>query len=321
VLITGACGLLGAHLTAALSRGYRVTGVDRHPWWGDQPVELLIRELSAPGVVPDLIRSITPEMLIHCAAMVDVEACERQPELAFACNAGLTRTLVRSVGPDCLFVYISTDSLFHGTAPFVTEAEAPSPKTAYARSKFQGEQEVAQATPNHLIVRTNVYGWSSSRKETSAEWLYRCLHSDERIRLFTDIFFTPIYVVDVVERLSRLLESGFRGLIHLAGRDRVSKYEFGSLLAAAAGFRMQHVQRASVDRSGLTALRPKEMSLSSQRFQSVTGLDLPGCLEGLQRFLVDRERPLNARVAGLEVTAGRLPPREAMRPSVPSVTE
>lgn len=296
VLVTGAAGLLGAHLMAACSRQHDVVGVDRHPWWGDQPMRMLLADLSEPRRIEEAVSFASPEVLIHCAALVNVDACERDPDEAYALNAQLTRALLGAVSPRCLVVYISTDGLFDGHALNVDEQEPPSPLTVYAKSKLQGEWEVRQAAKNHLIVRTNFYGWSSGRKETAAEWLYRSLETGKPVTLFNDFFFSPIYVIDFAERLMRLIDSSHRGLVHLAGGERVSKYQFGELMAGAAGCSMANVRQGSIDDARLAAPRPKDMSLNSSLFSRVTGMDVPGCLAGLRRFLHDRTRPLSERV-------------------------
>jgi dTDP-4-dehydrorhamnose reductase len=298
VLVTGACGLLGAHLTAALGAGgYDVVGLDRHPWWGDQPANVHICDLTMPGLITDMVESVRPDVLVHCAAMVNVDACEQNPALAYSYNADLTRRIARAAPAHCLVVYLSTDGIFGGNRAFATEEHLPLPRTVYGRSKLQGEWEVQLATDNHLIVRTNFYGWSSGRKQTSAEWLYDALKRGEPITLFDDFFFTPIYVVDFVERLQGLIERRHCGIVHLGGRDRVSKAAFGALMAEAAGLSMQHVRRGSINDAPLLASRPKDMSLDSGRFVSLTGLALPDCAASLSAFLRDRERPLSARGA------------------------
>jgi dTDP-4-dehydrorhamnose reductase len=280
---------------AALSRRHNIVGIDRHPWWGDQPVEVCTGDLASHKFIADTVTRVAPDVLIHCAAMVNVDACERNPALAYACNAGITRDLARAVSPDCLFVYITTDGIFKGDAPFATEELLPCPRTVYGRSKLHGEWEVELATKNHLIVRTNFYGWSSGRKRTAAEWLYHALETGQPITLFDDFFFTPIYMLDFVERLELLIEGGHRGIVHLCGGERVSKYDFGALLAKLAGLSMESVRRGSIEDAGLAAPRPKDMSLSSERFRRLTGVDVPGCMAGLRRFLADRGRTLSAR--------------------------
>ena len=150
--------------------------------------------------------------------MTNVDACERDPALAYASNADITRDIARAVPAGCLLVYIATDGIFVGDSPFATEESLPCPRTVYGRSKLHGEWNVKQATDNHLIVRTNFYGWSSGRKQTFAEWLYHSLDRGQPITLFDDFFFTPIYVVDLVVRLRLLIEGGHRGTFHLCGK-------------------------------------------------------------------------------------------------------
>lgn len=297
VLVTGASGLLGAHLVAMLSRHYDVVGVDRHPWWGEESQELLLGDLEAPEFLRKTIAAVSPQMLIHCAALANVDACEQDPARAHASHVLLTRRLVRSVPASCFVVYLSTDGVFQGDAPLMTEEHAPSPRTVYGRSKLEGEREVALATSNHLIVRTNFYGWSSGRKKTAGEWLHRVLETKQPVTLFTDFFFTPIYVVDFVERLARLLEHPYRGVIHLAGRDRLSKHAFGLLMAETGGFSTEAIRPGSLDEMLLAAPRPKDTSLSSARFIQLTGMDTPDGRSGLARFFADRHRPLSARCA------------------------
>ncbi len=295
ILITGAGGLLGAHLIALLSRGHRVAGTDRHPWWGDQPATLIPGELADPSFLEELIRKTQPDCLIHCAAITDVDLCERDPALAAAMNADVTRRLVRAVSPGCRFVYISTDGLFQGDKPMVTEEEPPRPRTVYGKSKGQGEREVRLAGKQHLIIRTNFYGWSSGRKKTFGEWLYEGLRAGTPITLFEDFFFTPIYVSDLAENLAVLIEGGHQGIFHLGGRDRLSKYQFGKMLAEEAGFSLDSVRVGSLDRADFMVARPKDMSLDSGRFFRATGIPPPEARAGLIRFLKDRGRPLSRR--------------------------
>ena len=302
ILVTGASGLLGSHVLSFFSGRHEILGADRNPAWGDRPARLEQGDLTDPGFAQGVVRRFEPDLLIHCAAMADVDGCERDPARADLYNARMTRHLVTAVSPRCLVVYISTDGLFRGETPFTTEETPPSPRTVYGRSKLAGEREVRQATENHLILRTNFYGWSSGRKKTAGEWLYQALRDAAPITLFDDFYFTPIYIVDFIERLEALLETGVKGTFHLCGRDRVSKLEFGIRMAELAGFPRTGIRPGSIRTAGLLADRPADMSLDSGLFRRVTGLGVPGCEEGIRRFLRDREIPLSRR----------FPPRSAV---------
>jgi dTDP-4-dehydrorhamnose reductase len=299
VAITGACGLLGAHMAAALSLQHRVVGLDRHPWWGERPIHLHSGDLADADVRARFLDDAQPEVFIHCAALVNVDACEERPELAYRVNGDLTGLLARAVPRNCTFVYVTTDGVFRGDQPLQRETDLPCPRTVYGRSKVHGEWEAALATPEHLIIRTNFYGWSSGAKMTSGEWLYRALTRHEPITLFDDFWFTPIYVVDLVERILALVAARQRGIFHVVGGERVSKFDYGVQLAQAIGLQLTAARRGSIETASLRAPRPRDMSLDSAATVAATGLPAPGCAEGLRRFIADRGSSLEARVAHL----------------------
>ncbi len=307
ILVTGAAGLLGAHVAAALAPAHDVVGCDRHPWWGDEPLRMIRRDLLAPGAAAGVMAEVQPRVLVHCAAWVDVDACEQDPERAMARNAHLSGALARGAPPGCLMVLVSSDSVCQANGAGATEQDPPAPMTAYAKSKLAGERLVQAAAPEHLIVRTNFYGWSSGRKRTFGEWLYGALERRTPIRLFTDVRFTPIYAADLARRVARLIERGARGVVHVAGNDTVSKFQFGMLVARAAGLSAEAVTPSRLAAGRLAAPRAQDTSLASGRCEQLLGLPAPGCAEGIERFVRDRARPLSRRVSAREEAAQPAP--------------
>lgn len=297
VLVTGASGLLGSHLLVGSGGADEVVGIDRNPWWAGRSRDVRIGELTEEDFVDAVLEEVTPDLLFHCAALTSVDACERDADRALRVNGELTGRLARRAADlGALFVYISTDAVFRGDRPDKSEDDFPDPPTAYGRSKLLGEELTADAGGRWLIVRTNLYGWSSGRKTTSAEWMYGALESGEPVILFDDFWFNPIYCVDLVGYLWTLVEGGHTGLFHVAGRDRVTKYDFGMALAAAAGLSTDNVSRGSVRDAGLAAERPPDLSLSSDKYRRVTGRDLPAMEAGVRRFVEDRGRGLDDRL-------------------------
>ena len=297
VTITGASGLLGAHLAAAFREHHEVIGIDRNSWWGDWPLALLRGELQDASFVEEAISRSQPNVLIHCAGTVNVDACEKNPAQALEDNRGITQRLLHSVSPDCLFVFISTDSVFSGNSRLSTEDHPTSPVNVHARTKLEAERAVSQH-PQHLIIRTNFFGWSSGRKKTAAEWLYGALDRQEPITLFDDFFFTPIYAVDLSTILFRMIQRDARGLFHVAGADRVSKYEFGTVMAHGMCASIANVRRGSIADMPLGAPRSSDISLSSGKAERFLGTPMPRCHDGLTRFLSDFKKPLSERFRG-----------------------
>jgi dTDP-4-dehydrorhamnose reductase len=302
VAITGATGLLGAHIAAALAAKHRVVGFDRHPWWSSSNVKIHQGELADPDQRAAFIADADPDLFVHCAAMVNVDACEERPADAYFANGVLPGLLARALRPDAVFVYVTTDGIFSGDSPMMRELDLPCPRTVYGRSKLHGEWETALSGRQHLIVRTNFYGWSSGSKQTSGEWLYSALAERRPTTLFDDFWFTPLYVAELVERIFALLEVRARGTFNVAGADRVTKLEFGRLLAQEAGLSMDSVKAGSIGAATLRAPRPRDMSLDGSQTARVSGLPAPRCVEGIRRFVSDRGRSLEKRVEHLGLT-------------------
>ena len=294
IAITGASGLLGAHLVAGLMTKHEVFGLDRHAWWGERNLPFFMGDLLDPAFLDVAIPACQADVLIHCAGTTDVDGCQRDPAQAMKFNAGLTRDLVRRIPESCLFIYISTDSVFSGNSSFWKETDAPSPCNVHGSTKLEGEREAAKHS-RHLILRTNFYGWSSGRKKTSAEWMVNALKNGDAITLFDDFFFSPIYVADLVQLVSGMIDRESSGLFHAVGHDRVSKYEFGEMMAEAMKVPMSNVKKGSLSDAKFFAPRSSDISLCTMKISTEMKREVPGCRAGIERFLADRSKPLEKR--------------------------
>ncbi len=128
VLITGASGLLGLNfaLQAAGNARYAVTGVVHHNALAGVPFSVLQADLARPGAVAELLELTRPELVIHCAALANLEACEAQPELAWRLNAGVPGDLAAATAQAGIkLVHISTDAVFDGQAEITKRKTGP----------------------------------------------------------------------------------------------------------------------------------------------------------------------------------------------------
>ena len=159
-LVTGASGLLGLNLAMAVDgKEHQVFGVANTTpmrWVGFKSLQV---ELTEPGAVERLLDEIAPEVIIHCAAIANVDDCEAKPELAQEVNARLPGKIAAAAASRHIkMVQISTDAVFDGQKGSYTESEVPNPLSVYARTKLDGEQAVLEANPSTLVARVNFYG-------------------------------------------------------------------------------------------------------------------------------------------------------------------
>lgn len=285
LLITGATGLLGANLVRQAARPYEVTGWARS--WANVPpgracccVDLTDRELTLEG-----LQELRPEVMIHCAAMTDVDRCENEPAAARIMNVDATRTLAEwSAQHGCHFVFISTDSVFDGQSGNFSEEERPAPVNEYARTKQGAEEAVRACRSDALILRTNFYGWNFKEKASLGEWMLEKLAGRERLTAFTDVRFNPLLVNDLAKIIFDLIARRAAGVFHAGARNECSKYEFALMLAEIFDLDASEVLSISIGDSALRAARPRNSTLKIEKLTRYLGREMPSVEEGLRSF-------------------------------------
>lgn len=241
-----------------------------------------------------LFADLRPDAIVHCAAAANVDWCEENPKEAEAINVQATATLASIAATlHASFIYVSTDSVFNGNNGNYVESDKPAPLNVYARSKFAGEQETLRCNPSAAIVRVNIYGWNAQNKQSLAEWILGRLEDGQEVPGFTDVYFSPILVNDLAPILLAILQQKLSGLYHVAGAERISKFEFAKKLAAVFGFDPAQITPCHVKDMKLRAKRPLDISLNTEKIEGALGLAMPNVDAGLTKFreLRDRKYP------------------------------
>jgi len=271
-LITGASGLLGLNMALYLANQHEVIGVVHQNVLKGVPFRVLQVDLANPQNIERLIMNTQPDVVVHCAAMANLDVCERQPELAKRVNAELPGRLAQACrAGGARLVHISTDAVFDGTKGNYRETDPVNPIGVYARYKLMGEEAVLAADPDALIARVNFYGWSLSGKRSLAEFFFNALSSGQTVRGFTDIFFCPLHVNDLIRILLILLEKNASGIYHVVSSECLSKYEFGRRLAEQFHFDSSLIQPSSWREAGLQSARSPNLTLNVDKLTALLG--------------------------------------------------
>jgi dTDP-4-dehydrorhamnose reductase len=291
ILVTGASGLLGmAVVLRARELGYEVAGLFHKHSIQVGGVGCWSLDLADTQASETLIRRLRPTTIIHCAAATNVDWCEENPVLAEQLHVSASAHLARIAGElGSRLVYVSTDSVFDGGRGNYSENDATTPLNVYAASKLRGEQETLRNYSKALVTRVNIYGWNGQNKESLAEWILHRLERGEPVPGFTDVYFTPVLVQDLAEILFCMLERNLQGLYHVAGSERVSKYEFARRIARVFALNELLVTPSTLASAKLRAPRPADTSLSTSKVAQALSRTMPNLHEGLQRFRELRE--------------------------------
>ena len=234
-------------------------------------------------------RHFDPDVVVHTAAMGDVDACERHPEVAHRVNTQGTEAIARAaVAVGARLISISTDQVYDGVKGQYDEADVPQPLMVYGRSKLEGERRAAAICPPTVILRLALmYGWGSSSRLNFVDWLVQRLRAGQEVPLFTDQYRTPLYVVQAAEVVGRLIDAPeVHGTFNLGGGERLNRYAFGLTLCEVFDLPRALLKPIEMGSSMGLAARPRDCSMNSARISEllqITPLMVEEGLRALQR--------------------------------------
>jgi len=265
--ITGAGGLIGSQIVRAAPCDWNARGLTRADF-----------DLTDFAAVRAAFERERPQLVIHCAAMSKTGACEANPELARLNNVEVTRVICE-LAADIPLIFFSTDLVFDGTRGNYSELDAPNPLNVYARTKLDAET-IVLANPRHTVVRTSLNAGVTTRGDAFNELWRAAWQRGEVLSLFTDEFRCPIAAKVTARAVWELAAAEQPGLYHLAGAERVSRYEIGELLAARWPQLQPRLERDSVN-NFTGPRRSPDCSVDIRKIQCVLRTPLPKFSEWL----------------------------------------
>jgi dTDP-4-dehydrorhamnose reductase len=281
LLVTGGAGMLGQAVAAAATRlGHDVVALSR--------AEL---DITDADHVRRVIAAAEPRAVINCAAWTDVDAAETAEAAATAVNADGAGNVARAAAETgARIVHVSTDYVFDGVRqhagdgtgePWV-ESDAVNPIGAYGRSKLAGEQQVAAAADDHVIVRA-AWLYGAGGRNFVDTMLGLGAERDE-VSVVTDQVGSPTWTVHLAEGLVELAERGDVGILHATGGGACSWYELAVEIFDRAGLRCRVLPTTS-DRFPRPARRPAYSVLGTERDEAPV---LPPWQDGVAAYLSEK---------------------------------
>jgi len=289
ILITGSNGLLGQKLVELLIPKAHVETIATARGENRLPVSkgyrYLEMDITDPESVDQVLGTERPDVLIHTAAMTNVDQCEMEKDACWKLNVTATETLVTACAKYRIFLeHVSTDFIFDGTSGPYREEDAPNPVSFYGWSKYAAEKVVMSSEIGWAIARTVlVYGIAHDMSRSNIIlWVKKSLEEGKNIKVVTDQFRTPTLAEDLALGCFLIADQEAKGIYHISGKDFMTPYEMA--LATADYFKLDASLISPTDASAFTqpARRPPRTGFNLTKSRNVLGYEPHSFREGIE---------------------------------------
>ncbi len=278
ILITGSSGLLGICLLESFGRDYDILGASRNP----SDHSTLTFDISDKDDTISHISDIKPDLVIHSAAITDVDYCELNKEEAWKTNVEGTRNIVDAcLKTGCKLIYVSTDYVFDGEKGMYKEDDETKAVNYYGLSKLEGEKIVVGSGLPNVIARTSVLYGGYDRRLTHATWMIDKLGKNEEIKMATDRYKCPTLTDNLSEMIKDLHEKDVTGIYHTSGSERISMYDFAVNIAEVFDLDQDLIKPQTTTEFKQPAKRPVDSSLDVSKAEKL-GIEIFNTIEGLE---------------------------------------
>ncbi len=264
IYITGAQGMLGKAVSNIFRERYELF-----------PVDLVEVDIRRPDLIREDILRYDPDLVLHLAAMTDVDRCEEEPDEAYGVNALGTRNVALACQlTDAVMLYVNTGSIYDGSkeTPYI-EYDTPGPVNVYGRSKYAGELYVRELLSRYYIFYTCwMFGGGAEDKKFVAK-IIDLAKNNRELRIVDDKRGSPTYTVDMASAMFQFVESGLYGRYHCVNSGSVSRFEVAKAIIEAAGLEGCSLLPVSSSEFDLPAPRPANESMRNYNFE-LLGFDM-----------------------------------------------
>ncbi len=263
LVITGASGFLGYHLVRIAAEMFDVYALYNSLKGDFEFVNWLQCDITNHIQVVDLLEDIEPDFIIHAAACADTNFCELHPKESRLVNVDATINLVGIAADfNIPFVFTSTDLVFDGEREMYKEEDVVNPVNEYGRQKAEAERVVLEIYPNSLVTRLPLM-FGDVKAGGNGNYLRRFIADNNEGKvssLFRDEYRSIGGAYSIAKAILALMANQ-NGIVQIAGKEVVSRYDFG--LSVAEVFALDKTLLQSVSQNDFTfvAKRPKNVSL------------------------------------------------------------
>lgn len=290
ILITGANGCLGTSLLKVIDNKFDVYASDlSDPIIPIKGINYLHLDITDKNQVEKTLDMIKPDIIIHAAALTDLEKCEADNALANKINVKGTGNIVSACKKKSIkLIFLSTDNVFDGSKGNYKETDETCPVNYYGETKVMAENKVKEVK-NHLILRTTFFTFGRGFEQ----WLIDSLRNRKEVNVVDDQYYSPLFVGDFSRIIIEMIEKGLTGTFNVSLGRKISRYEFAIKLANVFNLDNGLIKNVSTEQlyKIITPKKykiPKDVSLDNSKLKKA-GIKIPS-LEVCLNHMKEAER-------------------------------
>jgi len=267
ILVLGSSGLVGISLCNMLKTQYNVFSTYHQTKCCKEDMKLDILNIEN---IKNIFSKVNPEIVINlCGVYKNLEFCEKNKKLVMSINAESLKIISKlSNQHDAYLISMSSDFVFDGKKGNYNESDIPSPISFYGKSRLSGEKNIQNIAKKYCLVRTSMIYGKNSVRNTLADLIYSNISKGNSLELINDQYMTPTYLENFCSMIFEIIEKQYEGIIHLAGPEKLSKYEFGKKLLKVIGVDDELLIPVSKDHFSFGHKFPTDSSLNTEKATS-----------------------------------------------------
>ena len=295
IIITGSNGLLGQKLVnlissdpefslIAVSKGKNRSVIRENYIYEDV-------DITNKSAIDSLINKYCPDIIIHTAAMTNVDACETEKEGCISLNVNSIAFLIEAIQKirdnnknyNPHFIHLSTDFIFDGTQGPLTEEAQPNPLSFYAHSKLEAEKILMSSDIFWSIARTVlVYGVTPNMSRSNIVlWVKKSLEEGKKINVVDDQYRTPTLAEDLATGCLLIAKKRAQGIFNISGEEFMNIYDMALRIAKFWGLEQKLISRSKSDTIKQPAKRPPVTGFIIDKAKELLGYKPHTLEEGL----------------------------------------
>ena len=286
IFLTGGTGLLGSTLVRTVPEEFDLVAsyVKNAVIMDRGRASFTEIDITNKAMVLNIFDEVKPEVLIHTAAIANVDYCETHKDEAWSVNVGGTANLLEACDKHgTKMVFTSTNAVFDGENAPYSEEDEPNPINYYGKTKLEAETLVRKRREDHAVARLmTMYGWNNpSERQNPVTLLLSKLTKGDEMRMVDDIYNNHLLADNCADALWAIVKLDKDGIYHIAGKDCISTYKLALEVADVFELDKNLIKPVESDFFKFPAPRPKNTCYVTDKMDNELRVRPLGVREGL----------------------------------------